>query len=279
MGNPSIMEPGAWLAHYTSAATAFEHIIPTGKLRLSPYRMMRDPAENQDIFFGTAFFGAPEEPQEQWERGLAEVKLLRDRVRLLSLTQDVDYGAETGGRFGCCWARPRVWEQYADAHRGVCLVFRRDALVEAISGALGAENVRLDEVRYTPEGIAGSRSLWVVTDTRLHDAKTRKEAIEAYVADNYDDLFFLKADDWATEHEFRALLVDADDEYAFAGYASALHTVVLGKDFPDWQIPGAAAMAEAHGAEVKKAFWDKGRPLALKPSGRDRSLGPTVGHG
>ena len=36
-------KPEGLLAHYTKASTAFEHILP-GKLRLSPYRLMRDPA-------------------------------------------------------------------------------------------------------------------------------------------------------------------------------------------------------------------------------------------
>jgi nicotinate dehydrogenase subunit A len=29
---------GNWLAHYTTASTAFEHILPSGQLRMSPYR-------------------------------------------------------------------------------------------------------------------------------------------------------------------------------------------------------------------------------------------------
>jgi hypothetical protein len=39
---PKLSEPGSWIGHYTSAATAFEYIVPTGKLRMSPYRLMRD---------------------------------------------------------------------------------------------------------------------------------------------------------------------------------------------------------------------------------------------
>ena len=40
--------PGTLVAHYTSAATVFEHILPTRKLRLSAFALMSDPRENKD---------------------------------------------------------------------------------------------------------------------------------------------------------------------------------------------------------------------------------------
>jgi hypothetical protein len=39
----NIGDPGPWIGHYTSAATAFEHILPTGRLRMSPYALMVIP--------------------------------------------------------------------------------------------------------------------------------------------------------------------------------------------------------------------------------------------
>ena len=56
-------KPEGLLAHYTSAAVAFEHILPSGQLRMSPYRHMRDPAENKDIVPGTAWAGDPPDPR------------------------------------------------------------------------------------------------------------------------------------------------------------------------------------------------------------------------
>jgi hypothetical protein len=53
-------------------------------------------------------------------------------MRVLSFTRD----AEERGRFrgfDCCWARPRMWEQYANDHRGVCLLFDPAGLKRAIA--------------------------------------------------------------------------------------------------------------------------------------------------
>ena len=38
--------PGELLFHYTRAATAFEYILPDKKIRLNPYKKMRDHSEH-----------------------------------------------------------------------------------------------------------------------------------------------------------------------------------------------------------------------------------------
>jgi hypothetical protein len=53
----TLNKPEGLLAHYTSAEVAFEHILPTNRLRMSPYRFMRDPVENKDIVPGMLRMG------------------------------------------------------------------------------------------------------------------------------------------------------------------------------------------------------------------------------
>lgn len=74
---------------------------------------------------------------EAWLAAIQKLKEARDRVRLLSLTRDVEDYEGHAKIFGCCWARPRLWEQYGDEHRGVCLVFNRALFEEALQNSLG----------------------------------------------------------------------------------------------------------------------------------------------
>ena len=75
-------------AHYTSAQVAFERVLPESRLRLSPYRLMRDPAENKDIVPGTGGYGIDAATFDESVRGMiGEIKARRDRCRLLSLTR------------------------------------------------------------------------------------------------------------------------------------------------------------------------------------------------
>jgi hypothetical protein len=76
-------------AHYTSAEVAFEHVLPGSRIRLSPYRRMRDPAENKDIVPGTGGRGVDADTFDESVRAMIrEIKARRDRCRLLSLTHN-----------------------------------------------------------------------------------------------------------------------------------------------------------------------------------------------
>jgi hypothetical protein len=83
---------------------------------------MRDPTENKHLQPGipiTERSLSSEAMQAVWAR----VRQARDGCRVLSMTRDLTDPEIAGDTFEACWARPRMWEQYGDIHRGVCLVF------------------------------------------------------------------------------------------------------------------------------------------------------------
>jgi hypothetical protein len=230
---------------------------------------MRDPAENKDLVPATAFFPQDGVDHEKaWWEAVGLIKQERDRMRLLSTTQDVMHYPEPKEVFGCCWARPRVWEQYADAHRGACLVFDREVFTNAVTQCFG-ESLEFGEVDYTALGIAGSEATSTIIDDRLFDEATRQQAVLDYLVTNRRELFFLKSDDWTTEYEFRALLTSTEDEYAFADYGDSLRAVVLGEQFPKWQIAGAKEVCEAANVELRQIVWWRGRPTTVSAKTAD----------
>lgn len=252
--------PGRWLAHYTTALAAFEHILPTRKLRLSPYRMMRDPVETKAFPFVAEFSGA-DRPDlvAPFLDAAQHINRLRDGVRLLSLTRDAAAcSADHDVVFGCCWARPRMWEQYGEIHAGACLVFDRAALVQCLKDH-GVQYV--DEVRYRPAGIAGSQGS-VLSDSRLFRRETLHRAAREHLDRHHEDLLFLKSEDWAAEFEFRAALLDPSTDYAFLPYRDALSAVLVGERFPKWQLPAARAACASAGVLIRRMAWSQGRPGA-----------------
>lgn len=252
--------PEGLLAHYTKASVAFEHVLPERRLRMSPYRDMRDPAENKDIVPGLTYWGDPADPEGAWEDAAAGIRAIRDSCRVLSLTRDADGATEN---FGSCWARPRMWEQYADEHRGVCLLFDRANLVSALGSELKERGpLYLNEVRYTPAGIAESATQNLI-DERILDTAQRPTAIAEYIENNYTDFFFLKSNDFETEHEYRAVLMAGDDDYAHVRYKEALAAVIVGERFPAWQLAGASEVCAKAGVPLRKMHWEHGRPFVL----------------
>lgn len=265
-------------AHYTSAEVAFEHVLPKSRIRLSPYRRMRDPAENKDIVPGTGGYGADAKTFDESVRAMiGEIKARRDRCRVLSLTHNDATAPET---FGCCWARPRMWEQYADEHRGVCLLFDAERLTRAMRTAFSEHRIQswFGEVVYTEAGIAGSK-LRDLSDPRIFDAGQRTDAVTQFIEGNTDDIFFLKTDDFKTEHEYRIVImagdqsvaaasgsrVSFDGEFACVDYGDAFVAAFVGERFPNWQLLGANRVCERANALLGKVGWENRRPIAFPP--------------
>jgi hypothetical protein len=141
------------LAHYSRASPVFEHILPDGELRLSAYRLMRDPAENKDIEPSVCSLRPSPGDEQAIRQVYALIKSERDRMHLLSLSGDAkDRGLFPG--FDCCWSRPRMWEQYGEMHRGACLLFDRHRLECAVREQWPVDGTYAGKVNYTREGAA-----------------------------------------------------------------------------------------------------------------------------
>jgi Protein of unknown function (DUF2971) len=252
-------EPYGLIAHYTTASTAFEHILP-GKLRLSPYRLMRDPAENKDILPNVAWYGdLPNADREVH----VHIKAVRDRMRVLSLTRDAEDGGGSYRQLDCCWARPRMWEQYGDDHRGACLLFDPARLERAIREQWPDERTRhLRKVEYKREGSAEVYHRGLVAD-KILSAADPAEAVADYINANSDAYFFLKSEDFATEYEYRVVLAAGDGDYAWIDYGDSLVGVALGERFPEWQDLGAIRECENVGVTPGWIAWFNGRPRAF----------------
>jgi hypothetical protein len=260
----TLTKPQGLLAHYTTSAAAFEHILPTARMRLSPYRVMRDPVENKDIIPSIAWTGDPPEVDRAIQEVYAQLKAARDRMRVLSLTRDADGHAEYAA-FNCCWSRPRMWEQYGDLHRGVCLLFDRPKLERKIRSAWPGERAFMQNVDYTREGIATQRGpVRTLIDERIFQGQQRADAVADYVAARRDVFFFLKSDDFASEYEYRVVLTAGEDDYAYMDYGNALVGVVLGERFPPWQRPAAVAACAELDVKLGRMHWEHGRPHVLR---------------
>jgi hypothetical protein len=126
-------------------------------MRLSPFSKMRDPRESKH--WGYEAPAAPSMDLRDEVVRFAELNRLadelKDRVKVLSLTQDDPVERDEGSAvFGRGFAHPRLWEHYADDHRGVCLCFDREALTRTLTARLG----RHGPVEHGPCGTSTARS-------------------------------------------------------------------------------------------------------------------------
>jgi Protein of unknown function (DUF2971) len=271
-----LFDPATLLCHYTRAGTAFEHILPSGMLLMNRYSKMRDPFESQQPMFhaATAWGGDGDAQMRLFWKLQAQVATSRDDWRLLSLTRGDDRpGNPSDVWFRCPWARARIWEQYADNHAGVCLVFDREAMVETLRRNLGSKGQYQEGVvQYTVGGFGMSDAASIALGQFNEDMLEDDVAI--HVVRYSREFFFLKTDDWASEWEYRFVFREATGEPGepeqpaeahTVSFGDALRYVVVGERFPKWQLLAAERVAEQARAELRQMTWELGRPAPVTP--------------
>lgn len=247
--------------HYTTREAAFEHIIRSNKLRFSRYLDMRDPLENKHWSFIAGSSGDDEEAETDayWRFRALAIQVQR-AARLLSLTVDEPRGEDP---FNRGWARARMWEQYAENHAGVCLVFSRVGLEHEIPASLKKQE--LNHPYFKPVIYSEGRISKPFLQLDDLAGRVSPEVVSDYIERNHEELFFSKMNDWETEHEFRFVVTAEDeDSSVFVDFGSALQAVIVGEKFPRWARPGAIDAADFAGAEPLRLDWSMGAPALAR---------------
>jgi hypothetical protein len=242
-------EHGRFAYHYTTSKAAFKHIIPSGELRFSSLARLRDPVENKD-WVQTLWTSA------SWPTG--DVRRLQDLTRrvldetkILGFTLDAPIeGRSPAHARG--YARPRMWEQYAENHAGACLVFDRDSLASSLTSALAGLQAISHEVTYSDvplPGHTGAHSVVAAALTQAGDGDI-VQGLRRHLVEHAPELFFRKLEDWITEREYRYVILDNDSSDRTSSYGAALRAVIVGERFPDWQVPGASQVCSGAKADL-----------------------------
>ena len=130
-----------------------------------------------------------------------------------------------------------MWDRYADSHKGGCLVFNSQALMERFDTfQLGAGYIRTwGRVEYVDEPISIELQADVRSDEHL------VELLDETTFGRYtvSDLYMKKLKDWESEREFRTVEVlwnipEAElDESLYMPIGASLRTVIIGEMFSE----------------------------------------------
>lgn len=264
-------DPHQYLYHYTTRQAALDAILPTGRIRLGLLRHTNDPREAKEWRFGGAT--PPGETgisnEEYLETMLDAARLAQATTKLLCLTRDDPVGSMRPPNeiFGRGFSHSRMWTQYADGHRGVCLVFDKQALASAIQVELGGKG-RLwhGPVTYADEEDDELRAftLWEHRILKLGLNTAIAEHLEAH----HKALLFRKNTDWATEWEYRWVLHSAEPAPEFVPIENCLRGVIRGDAFPeDDRDIYRHAVGRYDGVEMGLCRWLNGGPQFIPGGG------------
>lgn len=235
--------PGKYVYHYTKWDRLL-NIMHNG-FRLGTLTYMNDPRESKVWALNTVRFNAGSVNRSAFNEAVADYKR-RIRIGAFCLDQPSMPDGEQGPRG---YARPRMWAQYADNHRGVCIVLNRESLNQAICERYPDHDgswVQNGKVKYiTPRDDPASISM-----------EYREDDIQAGVRKSFDtrrdSIFFVKHLDWRDENEYRWVYFDADGsgtgddgrEGPFVDIKDSVAGLVLGEDYEDPHLPVARMFAD-----------------------------------
>ncbi len=242
------------LCHYTTRYGALAHIIPSERLRLSPFARMRDPVEAKDAFVPYAF-NDPHPPKAEVDALQAGVnRILKHETKLLSFTLDgvgVNDLRAPPSQFHRGYARPRMWEHYAERHSGVCLLYD-EHLVERVVETLQPRGSVLDgSVRYSATPYMGLHESPVDYREVQRGEKSLDDLLAEVRKSVPEKLFFTKSDDWATEREYRIVLDSLTDDYEFVDVSGLLRGVLVGPFFPESELHPLIPLCAERGEVVR----------------------------
>jgi hypothetical protein len=256
-----VPRPEKFLFHYTSLYSVMA-ILASSEFWFSVFKNTNDPRENKAWDFGIQ----PTPSNDEIMRIVTEMgAILRESVQLACFTQDKD-GTYEDAQFLRGYSRARNWDQYADRHRGACLVFDRDNFEDATRSRVSALSetalVHCGPVKYVdmqstmfPNGQMLSINTGLLRDLGLNGFAA------SWIRDH---LYFRKNTDWESEREYRVLTLNCTAPIRIPLRPSLL-AIVLGAEFPASSEEAISHFVQASGlpdVQIAKMAWRNGAPGA-----------------
>ncbi|GAA3264660.1 DUF2971 domain-containing protein [Streptomyces labedae] len=231
------------LFHYTNAL-GLSGILASGKLRLSPYQFTNDLWESRPHYpsFSSRSDAGPGPDMALFE----EVdRLLRLHTKVGCLTQDVTLPRTVSNPDALRgWAHLALWAHYGAGHKGVCLKFDRDRLIESFLHQSGPASLAF----HGPVRYLSSQRAPAITGIDLEQAEEFGiDAVAlAYAEANKEQLFFRKHIDWDSETEYRLVVLNQSVNYDYIDIRGALTGVILGHAFPSEKVADLLAALQPY---------------------------------
>jgi hypothetical protein len=218
-----------YIYHYTKWEVLVAHILPTGMLRLGPFRGTSDPYEfshwymtSKGVLDGTPIDRSHKATDELWG--------LKDRSNMVAFAGDDAPGWENN-LYRRGFSRPPMWAHYAERFGGVCLVFEKATLREGIQTEFSDSSDRIYDAPITYELPRRTDEAYTISMNRVAEI-----GVEAFILGHVDrfenELFFRKQADWAYEREYRIVVVSKNPGDLFIDIKSSLRGIVLGHRCP-----------------------------------------------
>jgi hypothetical protein len=262
------------LFHYTKTSVAIEHILYTKKFKLSTLYDADDPREYKFKTSGSKRSSSAKDVLDyESYRSLSDEahieinRILRFECRRMSFCSNVkptlilsDNDHKIDEHFcSNVWAKSRMWSQYGEGHRGICLVLSKSEIEKAFNERkTQVKKYKADYVKYLPNSKPNP-----IVDLSPEASKNVKDCASKYVMDNFELFFFHKHIDYRDEGEFRVVVFDPNKELEYLDICASLKGVIVGDRIHDPYVHLIKQMCKDINIECLRAHWSISSPHML----------------
>lgn len=248
-----------YLYHFTTCETALEYILKDMQLRLSPTEKLNDPKETELSF---ELADTEEDPSDKellklfkfFKKNVKVACFCIDKSRTIE-EQQKDSSLYNGRGFN----HPRMWAQYGGNHKGVCLVFNKDELINDTRNSIKTSTLYSERVSYSDKYIleTSSSSLFKIDSTIFNKHGVHYTA-EEMIKKDWKTYYYTKMSDWKDEAEHRIVLLSESEEYDYIKIQKSLKAVIVGHLFPLVYLPTLRALIKGKDAKIGQMKWYHG---------------------
>lgn len=239
-------------------------------IQMGSYQGLKDPREAKTWPF--IFYTRNSETNERFESSVFEEvsNYITKKTLILCCTKD-DPSVKEGDhdrdiRSG--YGHPRMWVQYADEHKGACLVLNQELLHANILSKVGSEGLYTGPVNYlrTTTGPNGGayhiKYLDDILDTGIPNT------MDPHIDKFNEELFFTKHIDWRDEWEYRWVLRSKNDSPVFVSIIDCIKAVIVGNECPVKETQEIIEACSTTGIPIYKLL-QHGWSMSLMPIDTD----------
>jgi len=200
-------------------------------IQMGSYQKLNDPREAKSWPF--TFYTRNHETNEKFNSSIFDdiSNYITKKSLVLCCTRDdptvnkndEDFDTRTG------YGHPRMWSQYADRHKGVCLVLNQESLNSDIKEKAGGYTLFRGPVLYlkTAGPVGDAYHIQYLDDILDKDIAS---VMEPHIEKHNKSLFFTKHLDWRAEWEYRWVLRSTDDAPILIPITSSIKGIILGNE-------------------------------------------------
>ena len=245
-----------YIYHYTSAITAIEKILPSMQLKMGQLGNMNDAKESL-LHISNPENYIPSSKGFHWEYYTKPIaQMVSNNVHLLCFSTD-DLKTNKDG-----FALQRMWAQYGDINRGVCLAIDYDKFITENKEILAKYSIQHDYIKYKNNifnQLAEMPSNEFVVNN--HEDKYSPSETWKKIKNNktfISNNFFCKNNDWGGEMEYRFLAATDNSSQIHLSINDSLQSVIFGVHFSKHLLPSVLNIIPSN----------KTASLVLAPNGR-----------